>query len=128
VNFARAALLAAFGLLAGCDGGLQIEGLVVRPGGQPVSKARVSIVVGDDSPRERQGPDVRTTDAQGHFGVARVDCACEFDVRIDAEHPQFGHARLLTTHGALERDPHVTLVLDGVPESGTTPAAPGTPR
>jgi hypothetical protein len=116
-----AATLAALGLLAGCDGGLHLAGRVVRADGQPVAGAKVTITVDERSPRAEQGPDVRETDAQGNFRVDRLDCPCDFAVRIEADHAEYGHARLVTTHKALRPDQVVTLKLDGTANVGGKP-------
>ena len=107
MRIAVASLLVASALLAGCDGGLHIAGQVVRPDGQPVADAKVTVTVDEDgAPRE----DLQTR-ADGRFAVDRVDCPCDFPVRIEVFHPQYGHAKLDTTHRALERDPNISLTL-----------------
>jgi hypothetical protein len=120
-----AATLAALGLLAGCDGGLQLEGRVVRADGSPSADTPVYFYL-DGKPDERHP--VFTTDADGRFGTARVDCPCDFDIELVALAPGQGVARLRTTHRAVEKNPQVVLTLDPAATDATPAPTPGEGR
>lgn len=111
-----AALLAAIGLLAGCDGGLHLEGRVVRADGSPSADTPVYFYV-DGKPDDRHP--VFTTDADGRFATTRVDCTCDFDIELVALAPGQGVARVRTTHRAVAKDPQVVLKLDPTAREAT---------
>jgi hypothetical protein len=100
------------GLLAGCDGIIDIEVQVLTPEGRPAAHTPVYVFL-HGQPDEFDA--VKWTGADGRLAIHHTTAPTNFDIELIAVHPDYGIGRLATSKKVVDEDGDLVVRLGAKP-------------